>query len=413
MSFLPHASRIPQRHGEAPEVSRRIARTLWPFIADKAAAEPTPDRWQRLGEALNEGDKPADALVAWMHQHGMKQARGLFEQVLAQGLQSVPDAPQPLKDFFQHVEQSPPWLDRARLERGVQASYLSGLTGMRVLRDAGLMAGYQAGAINKTLVMTGALEKGAARRIAETTKWRMDCSAEHGLERFNDGFKNTVRVRMIHALVRHQVAARPDWDAQAWGLPINQVDMQATYLGFSVVYLLAQRVMGTLITQEEAEDVMHLWRYVGWLMGVEEEWLCDSEQAGRVALYQNLLSQAPADDSSRQLGQALMDEPLSRHYPRWQWLRRHWNKQVHLSICRLFVGKSGMQALGLPTWVPAWYPVMFAPLNFAWCALNRALPGGKVRLVAMGRRAQWAQLAVMFGPTKPEILAMGRVKTAA
>jgi ER-bound oxygenase mpaB/B'/Rubber oxygenase, catalytic domain len=411
--ITPDARPIPRRHGMQPEDARRMARPLRAFIDNKVAAEPDAGRWQRLGEALNEGDKAADALVSWMHQHGMGAARGLFEMVLAKGLQAVPDAPQPLKDFFKHVEQPPVWLDRARLERGVQASYLSGLTGMRVLRDAGLMAGYQAGAINKTLVMTGALEKGAARRIAETTKWRMDCSNEHGMDRFNDGFKNTVRVRMIHALVRKHVASQPGWDAAEWGLPINQVDMQATYLGFSVVYLLGQRIMGTLLTHEEAEDVMHLWRYVGWLMGVNEEWLCSSEQAGRVALYQNILSQAPADESSKQLGRALMDEPLHRHYPRWRWLRQHWNKQVHLSICRLFVGKAGMSALGLPTWVPPWYPVLFAPLNLAWCAVNRLLPGGEARLVAMGRRAQWAQLAVMFGPDQPEILAMGRVKTSA
>jgi ER-bound oxygenase mpaB/B'/Rubber oxygenase, catalytic domain len=283
---------------------------------------------------------------------------------------------------------------------------------MRVLRDMGLMAGYQAGAINQTLVMTGTLEKGAARRIAETTKWRMVCSSAHGLDRFSDGFKDTVRVRMIHALVRHHVSCLPDWDAQHHGLPINQIDMQVTYLAFSVIFLLGQRIMGTVLTQEEAEDVMHLWRYIGWLMGVDEEWLCDSEQAGRIALYRNLLSQAPADESSMVLGRALMEEPLQRHYPGWRWLKGHWNKQVHLSICRLFVGQHGMRNLGLPMWVLPWYPLVFAPLNFMWCGLHRALPGGRARLIAQGRRAQWQQLQIMFGPDQPEILAMGRVHTS-
>jgi len=405
-------SRMPLRHGMDMAVSRRMAEPISRFfIADKASAEPDPARWQQLGEGLSEGDPLADALVDWMFEHGMGSARALFEQALNRGLASVQSAPGPLRDFFEHVERAPEWLDRARLEKGVQASYLSGLTGLRVLRDFGLMAGYQAGAINQTLVMTGVLEKGAARRIAETTKWRMDCSVEHGMDRFNDGFKNTVRVRMIHAIVRRHVGAHPQWDAQRWGLPINQVDMQATYLGFSALYVLGQRAMGTLLTAQEAEDIMHLWRYVGWLMGVDDKWLCDSLQAGFVSIYQNLLSQAPPDESSQQLGRALMDEPLMRHYPRWRWLRGQWDKQVHLSICSLCVGRQGLRALGLPRWAVPWYPVLFAPLNFTWCALNRALPGGRERLIAQGRRAQLAQLAIMFGTDDPAIVAMGRVQT--
>lgn len=406
-SVSPSPRPVPRRHGINPEQARRVAQPVLGFIRDKQAAQPSPERWQRLGEALNEGDVPADDLVEWMHAFGMGPARGMFEMALAKGIDAVPDAPAPLRAFFEQAEREPAWLDRARLERGVKASHLSGLTGMRVLRDLGLMAGYQAGAINQTLVMTGALEKGAARRIAETTKWWMDCMTPGGLTRFGIGFTTTLRVRLIHAMVRRQLAAKPAWDAQALGLPINQVDMQATYLGFSVTFLLGQRVMGCVLRQEEAEDVMHLWRYVGWLMGVREEWLCESEQAGRVALYQNLLSQAPADGTSQQLARALADEPLYRHYPRFKALRAPWEKAVHLSICRLFLGRQGMDDLGLPGHVTPWYPLAFAPVNFVWSALHRLVPGGLDRMAIQGRRTQEAQLAIMFGAARPDIRPIG------
>src|SRR5690554_7488598 len=91
-------------------------------------------------------------------------------------------------------------------------------------------------------------------------------------------------------------------------------------------------------------------------MGVDESLLCNSEQEGRIALYQNVISQAMADDTSRQLGRSLMDQPLGRHYPNMHFLRGHWEKQVHLSIIRLFVGWRGMKDLGLPTWTLPWYP---------------------------------------------------------
>jgi hypothetical protein len=36
--------------------------------------------------------------------------------------------------------------------------------------------------------------------------------------------------------------------------------------------------------------------------------------------------------------------------------------------------------------------------------MNRALPGGRERLIDQGRRAQWAQIEIMFGHEKPQIL---------
>src|SRR5690606_34616941 len=146
------------------------------------------------------------------------------------------------------------------------------------------------------------------------------------------------------------------------GLPVNQVDMQATYLGFSVVHLLALKGTGVVVTPGDAHAMMHLWRYIGWVMGVEDELLYETEREGRIGLYHNLLSQAPPEESSVALGRALVDERLSRHYPRSSaWWRGHFNKARHLSVVRWFVGLEGMRNLGLPPALP-WYPVLtFAP----------------------------------------------------
>ncbi|MGM0564221.1 MAG: oxygenase MpaB family protein [Pseudomonadota bacterium] len=397
------AHTIPSRHGANIDKARRITRPFLRFIKDKQSAEPDAGQWQRLGEQLMAGDPPADALALWIQAEDSGARYQAFEQALAQHPLERNALPAPLKHFFDAVAEAPDWVDWQRLERGIEASALSGRTGMRVLRDLGLMSGYQASGINKTLIMTGALERGAARRVAETTKWWMDCTTPGGLKPGSNGYNTTLRVRLIHALVRQRLQQRPDWDTQAWGIPVNQLDMQATYLAFSVLFLFGQKILGTVLTPQESEDIMHLWRYIGWLMGVEEPLLCQSEQAGRIALYQNLLSQATADESSQQLGRALMDEPLHRHYPKHPWLIGHWDKQVHLSIVRLFAGRQGMADLGLPGWVLPWYPILFAPLNTGWCLLNRSLPGGKERLKHAGRRAQQKQLETMFGEDEPAI----------
>jgi hypothetical protein len=393
---------IPRRHGADPREGRRMAGPVSWLIRGRNP-EPSAGQWQALGEALLEGDPPADRLVDWMHQAGMNAAMPLFERALERGIASVPDAPGPLRDFFAAVDARPDWVDERLLHEGARICHISGLTGLRVLRDLALMAGYQASAINRTLVLTGSLQRGAQRRLAETTKWWLDCTADGGMAREANGFKTTLRVRLIHALLRKRVAAMPQWDAAELGLPINQADMHATYLGFSVVFLFGQRLMGIPLKRQEAEAVMHLWRYIGWLMGVDERWLCLNEMDGRVALYRNLLSQAPPDDSSVQLGRALMDEPLSRHYAHFAWLQGHYERARHLSICRMFLGRAGMRALGLPRFVLPWYPLLSAPLNLGWQGLHRLLPGGRDRLIRNGRKAQVDYLKVLFGQSRPDI----------
>lgn len=396
---------IPRRHGADMREGRRMAGPVKLLIRG-VDPEPTPQQWQAIGEGLWAGDPVADRLLAWMNQIGMRTARPLFERALERGIDTVPEAPAALREFFAAVDAIPAWVDPELLKEGARACGISGLTGLRVLRDMALMGGYQASAINRTLILTGALQGGVQRRLAETTKWWIDCTGPGGMDRFGDGFKSTLRVRFIHAIIRQHVQGLPEWDSAEFGLPVNQTDMYVTYLGFSVMFLFGQRLMGVPLTRYEGRAVMHLWRYIGWLMGVQERWLYDEEMQGRVALYQNLLSQAPPDESSKQLGRSLRDEPLQRHYQRWPWLQGRYERARHLSICRMFLGRKGMQALGLPTLVLPWYPLISVPLIATWHALHRLLPGGRERLIRRGRDAQVGYLATLFGTAKPDIRGM-------
>ena len=402
---------IPERHGIHINQARKIVSPILFGIRNKVQAEPDAATWQRLGERLLQGDSLADNLVEWL-QTDTNASWKTFEQALKDAaVDKVYDcdsrgglSAEPLQAFITQCQSLPSWVDTQALDRAAFAIGRSGKAGMRVLRDFGLMAGYQASAINQTLVQTGALSKGAARRVAETTKWWIDCTEPGNMLPGGAGWKSTLRVRVIHAMVRQRLNQREGWDSDYLGLPVNQVDMQVTYLAFSVMFLLGLKLIGMPYSRRESEDIMHLWRYIGWLMGVDESLLAKSEQEGRVMLYQNLLSQAQADSTSVELAKALKDEPLSRHYKGFTWLHRHWDRQVHLSLVRYFIGRRGMKALGLSPWTVPWYPLLTAVPRFFFHALIGVLPGGKACLNAYGRQNQQKQLRVMFGPERPEIL---------
>ena len=394
MAPLP-AGFIPSRHRKNHGQVRRLLGALkW---AMPGVSEPADERWRHIGEALMHGDEPMDRLVDWMFASGLKAARAQFEQALERGIDSVVDAPAPLREFFALVDTDPAWLDRELQAEGAEVYRRGGLELVYVARDVAFLGGYQASAFNKTLLLTGALTKGATRRLAETLRWALDCTGEGGMQRFGEGWKSTVRVRLIHALVRRHVQRRPEWRMQEWGLPINQIDMAATLLGAVSVPLLGARLLGMPQTVRERDAATHSGRYIGWLLGVEPRWLPTDESSALVLLYEFLLSISNPDETSIELARPLADEPLGRPYPWLGALRGRFDRARHLSISRLFLGRAGMRNLGLPTWTVPWYPILNLPLNLLRHLVSRVLPGGKLRAAREGRRAQEEFLRLLSG----------------
>ena len=371
---------------------------------------PTREEYDRYVEALWEGDPPMDALLAWLEEVGPRRGRALFEQALAQGIDAVPDAPEPLRAFFEVVDREPTWLDREQLDAAARFLHGTGLVGPYVLRDFALMGGYLLSGFNHALILTGALHKGAAQRIAETGKWWVDCTERGGLERFGPGFATTLRVRLVHAMVRRNLPLRAEWDNTQWGLPVNQTDMLATYLAFGPIMLVGMRAMGIPVTRAESRAVMHLWKYAGWLMGVDERWLVDEEREGLVRLFQTFLTQSPPDWTSEALGRALAEEPLERRYPLGdalpaaQELVRRLRYHQHLSNSSLFLTPKQMKKLGLPEGVRPWFPLAMLVPNFVRYGTQRLHPALRRRQERLGRRAQLHELRAMFGGREQDII---------
>ena len=336
-----------------------------------------------------------DTLVEWMSEY--PDARRLFRQAVEHGVDSIPDAPQPLRDFFRVVETDPTWLNRDLLAEGVDFIQRVGMSGPYVLRDLALMGGYLLSGFNQALVMTGALNKDASLRIAETGQWWIECTEQGGLERSGAGFRSTLHVRLVHAMVRRGLSRSPKWKADEWGLPVNQIDMVATYLGFCVIMLGGLRLLGIPVTARESKAVMHLWAYAGWLMGVDERWLVHREREGVVLLRHALMTQSRPDWTSQELGRALSREPLTREYARFARLQRRFAYHKHLSVSRYFLGAKKMHQLGLPDDILPWFPLLTALPRCVSYLAQRALPPLRARQSARGRAAQVAELERMFG----------------
>ncbi|OHT81501.1 hypothetical protein BKG68_21355 [Mycobacteroides saopaulense] len=389
---------IPRRHPDEPRAVPMI--TLFSKLL--LLGPPTDEQWLQIGSALNTGDRPMDELVDWMYASGMASTRPLFDQALSLGIDSVPDAPEPLRKFFALVEKPPAWVNWDQIRSGQRVFQRGGVDTIHLARDVPFLGGFAASGINRTLLMTKTGQNGAsgnAQRFAETMQWALDCIADDGMRPGNPGYRSTLHVRLIHALVRRHVAAAPEWRAEEWGMPVNQTDMAATILGAIYVPAVLSLAFGIVITPRELENVTQLTRYAGWLMGIEEQYLPISFRDGMRRLNHYLMSLYRADETSKAMAVPMAKDPLQWPYRRFASIRRRIAWAQHMSITTLFIGRTQTRKLGLPGYILPWYPALRIPANLVRTGAMSVLPGGRKRQARAGLRRQHAFMHFLAGET--------------
>ena len=351
--------------------------------------DPTPEPGQSvlLADGLSRGDPLADALVEHWFEHGVKEGRVMLDVALARGVEAVADAPEPLRALFAQLERVPLWLDRRCAEHGRRAGVRVGAAGSYVLSSVALMGGYRFASVTKPLVMTGALEQRTVRRLDETSKFVRDVYSTGGLERFGVGYASAVRVRMMHALVRRSLTRSPRWRMEEWGLPINQTDMLGTNVLFSVVYLTGLRAMGMRFSRDESEGLVHMWRYIGYLLGVDEALLPANELEGRRMAYAVMNSQPGADEDSRKLAAALRMAPATAARTPLQKRFAPYDIAYRTGLSRAILGDRIADELGLPADGWKYAIAVTTPLTFALETVRMHTPGLTALAVRLGERA--------------------------
>ena len=178
--------------------------------------------------------------------------------------------------FLNQVYEIPAYVDWNRIQEG-QHVFLKypGPAAFGLLYFS-LVGGFSAPKIVKVLdttsYMTTTNYDAIWRRLNETMEMVLDCLEEpRGLDIGQPGWKSVLRVRLLHSRVRLGIMKRGQWDAKANGLPINQEDMVATLLSFSASILKTIQRMTGRLTHADHEAYLHLWRYVGHLIGVRDE----------------------------------------------------------------------------------------------------------------------------------------------
>ncbi|OSC24800.1 hypothetical protein B8W69_20435 [Mycobacterium vulneris] len=249
--------------------SRRDTLTAWMDFQDV----PRPTAWTDLFvDHLWQGDELMDAVVARFQQIGMTEGRALLDRALDFGIETLDDPPAELVVLFDQLDHPPAWYDAHMWEKGRQLwnnASLAGKFGMFVGDTFGTFVGDE---VAYATGETGRFVNDFFRRNLETVAWFRNMTYPYALNRFARPFKDTVRVRLMHAQVR--AGLRRTWGDEQFarhGNPISNAMMMNAAITFGLQPLLIDHQHGRACSAGDLEAVLMYWGYIAYVFGVADE----------------------------------------------------------------------------------------------------------------------------------------------
>lgn len=289
----------------------------------ESVRERHPTIVERLEAGLMQGDPLADAVIAEARERGISFSTlvALLEAHSAADAASDPDhleMPASMTHLLQVASVPPPWFDAAWAEAGARAWWRFGTLQSSTLYQS-LIYGFKAQGFVRPLVATGRLGSGTRDRVESTARWVAEATAPGSMLPGRPGWVATLRIRLLHAyirdILRHPpggVAAEhdgPGWDEDEWGAPINQTySVMTISCGFLALPLVVARDFGIHYSSAEREAITHLWRWIGWVIGVDDDLLPPTHEAATELFAVAGEFELRPDDSSKILIKALLRE---------------------------------------------------------------------------------------------------------
>lgn len=294
------------------------------------------------------GDPPADlAIERLVAQTGPEEARHLFDRLVRQIEMPLDELPDSLRDYWAATDRLPGQVDpeQMRLASAFFADHGPKFLIFLYFKSLPLLYTCANGA--KVLVQTGRLTSRDTtadvftRRIAETGQFLLTVMAPDALLPGGPGIRAIQKVRLIHAAIRFFIRQRGEWKQEEWGVPVNQEDMAATLMTFSVALTEALDQFGVAEQAVRREAYCYCWTAIGRLLGLREELLPANEAAGQALLQAVLRRQSAASEEGRMLTEALTG-----------FIRSNFPREVQLApeaLMQHLLGPERLHLLGLQT----------------------------------------------------------------
>ena len=239
------------------------------------ARRSSPELADKYLRHVSVGDPLADAAVEALTR--CKSTHRLIQAGMDQDEKAFADAPAALREFFQQIETPPDWWDPESVHAGCRAFHANSdlfipAFFVVTLRNA-------ATTISRAFYATGRVRtEHGLRRIRQNTRHFIEIMLPGALGRDNDGWKLSVRIRLVHAQVRRLLRRYGEWDPAVFGTPLSAAHMGLSSANFSASMLQEAQRLGAKLDSEARVSFMQTWRYASWLVGTPEALLFEGDE---------------------------------------------------------------------------------------------------------------------------------------
>lgn len=235
-----------------------------------------PELAHRYVAHATKGDPLADAAVESMMDLPQKRIHEIITAGMEEDAAGFREAPAELRALIESSSIQPDWFDSKAVYPGCRAFHADSDLYVQALVGSSIVWGFTT-LISKSFFTTGRLTDHGVRRLRQNIRQLIEIMIPGGLERHGEGWKLSVRIRLIHAQVRHHLRRSGEWDEEEFGTPIHIGHVSLAAANFSARVIEAAKRLGAEPTAEESEAFVQIWRYSAHLMGVPETILFTSE----------------------------------------------------------------------------------------------------------------------------------------
>ena len=246
--------KIPSDYQAGYEKARKVAPEMARnYVAHSLIVDP-------VGEAMTEDLEELGPRKSWQ----------LIEAAMGDhGEEALRDAPASMRRFFEEATTLPEWVDQSAFAPSVRMFHKNSGVILAAFVAGVLIEGFTTN-IAKSFFITGRVRDQGIRRLGQNNRHMIEIFSPGGLDRYGDGWKLSVRIRIVHARVRRLLNDSGEWDAEAWGAPISMAHLGFAIAFFSARLLKHMKTLGAAFDDEERDSFMAVWRYSGYLMGIPE-----------------------------------------------------------------------------------------------------------------------------------------------
>ncbi len=258
-----------------------------------------PDLAAKYIEQTTIDDPFADAVIDALAAFAPEDANRFIKACMQQDEKVLADAPDVLHNFFDDLEKKPVWFDPQALYPGYRAFHAHS----DLFIPAFFLVSVRSAStlIGKSFYASGRVLGGfGMRRIRQNTRHFIEIMLPDALERQGDGWKLSVRIRLVHARLRRLIRDESDWDESVYGAPLSSAHMALASANFSATMLSHAEILGAKLDEATRNGFMQAWRYASYLIGTPERLLFegDYEKTLEFARIATLCEPPPNEESA-------------------------------------------------------------------------------------------------------------------